>query len=404
MSARRGWAAALGLCALWAHAGEPPADPPISLPDPPLAAAPALPPEPPIDLASIPVSQLRSGREIYENFRGGLASPQCDAAATQVRWKQHFKSAPGRLTQPNDDLLPLFGYVVDALREAGLPTEYALIPFVESGYRPGARSAGGPAGLWQFIGSTARNHGIGIREGYDGRLSPVESTQAAVRYLKTLHNMFGKDWRLAVMGYNAGEYRVLQSMRRAGMNARNARPAELPGLSGITYAYVEKLHALACLFQQADDSAEWMHALDRQVPRLAPYELSGPLDAWARRNGHDPALLKRLNPAFANGSPPRGDRPLRVLAPTTAGNAPAPVERASAQIAAADEPMPPGTEPPPATAPGARSHVVKRGESAWTIARRYGLTTQQLQALNHLHANSVLRPGMVLQVDGEAAP
>ena len=399
MSARRGWAAVLGLCALWAHAGEPPSDPPLVLPDPPAETVQALPAEPPIDLASIPVSRLRSGRDIYEDFRDGLASPQCDAAATHGRWKQHFSRAPSRLTQPNDDLLPLFGYVVDALREAGLPTEYALIPFVESGYRPGARSAGGPAGLWQFIASTARNHGIGIRDGYDGRLSPVESTQAAVRYLKTLHNMFGKDWRLAVMGYNAGEYRVLQSMRRAGMNARNARPAELPGLSGITYAYVEKLHALACLFQQADDSAEWMRALDRQVPRLAPYELDGALDAWARRNGHDPAMLKRLNPAFANGTPPRGGRTLRVLAPATDGNAPAPEEHASTSIATADEPAPPA-----AAATGARSHVVKRGESAWTIARRYGLTAQQLQARNHLQANSVLKPGMVLRLDDETVP
>ena len=394
MNARRGWAAALGLCVLCAQAGEPPATPPIALPEPPIAV-PSLPPEPPIDIASIPSSELRSGREIYERFRAGLAAPQCDAAATRARWKEHFSRAPKRLVQPNDDLLPLFGYVVDALREANLPTEYALIPFVESGYKPGARSAGGPAGLWQFIGTTARNHGVSMRDGYDGRLSPVESTQAAVRYLKTLHNMFGKDWRLAVMGYNAGEYRVLQSMRRAGMNASNARPAELPGLSGITYAYVEKLHALACLFQQAEDRDDWMRALERQVPRLAPHELDGPLDAWARRNGHDPALLRRLNPAFANGTPSRGDKPLRVLAPTVSSDVPAPADIASAASAAP-------ANPAPVTDDKARSHVVKRGESAWTIARRYGLTAQQLQARNQLKADSVLRPGMVLRVDGEA--
>lgn len=404
MNARRGWAAVLGLCVLCAHAGEPPATAPAAMPAPPLATAPALPAEPPIDVASIPVAQLRSGREIYERFRDGLAAPQCDASATKGRWKQHFSHAPTRLVQANDDLLPLFGYVVDALRDANLPTEYALIPFVESGYKPGARSAGGPAGLWQFIGTTARNHGVSMRNGYDGRLSPVESTQAAVRYLKTLHNMFGKDWRLAVMGYNAGEYRVLQSMRRAGMNASNARPAELPGLSGITYAYVEKLHALACLFQQADDRAEWMRALDRQVPRLAPHELNGSLEAWARRNGHDPALLRRLNPAFAGGTPARGDKPLRVLAPTTASEAPDLPDLASVQTAVAATPPPIDAAPSPSGETSARSHVVKRGESAWTIARRYGLTAQQLQTRNHLAANSVLRPGMVLQVDGEAAP
>ncbi len=195
-----------------------------------------LPGHPPIELESLPapgsvsrpVPDQRNGRQIYENFRAGLAEPQCNAAATSVRWKKHFSQAPVRLARASDDLLPLFGYVVDALREADLPTEFALIPFVESGYKPGARSASGPAGLWQFIGITARNHDVAIRKGYDGRLSPVESTQAAVRYLKTLNGMFGGDWRLTVMAYNAGEYRILQSMRRAGMNAQNAKPAQLP--------------------------------------------------------------------------------------------------------------------------------------------------------------------------------
>ena len=289
------------------------------------AAAASLPETPPIELESLPDSgpvprpaaSQRNGRQIYESFRAGLAEPECDAAATSVRWKKHFSQAPTRLARPNDDLLPLFGYVVDALRDADLPTEFALIPFVESGYRPAARSASGPAGLWQFIGITARNHGVAMRNGYDGRLSSVESTQAAVRYLKTLNGMFGGDWRLAVMAYNAGEYRILQSMRRGGMNAQNAKPAQLPGLSGITYAYVEKLHALACIFQQADHREEWMRTLDRPVPRLAsqvlPADVSS-LDAWARRQGHDIDLLRRLNPALAAGFS-RGGKPLRVLAP-----------------------------------------------------------------------------------------
>src|SRR5690606_15765215 len=95
-----------------------------------------------------PVS--RNGREIYEQFRAGLADPHCTADASE-RWRRHFSHVPGELAERPERLLPLFGYVVDALREYHLPTEYALIPFVESGYRPGARSPSGPAGLWQFI-------------------------------------------------------------------------------------------------------------------------------------------------------------------------------------------------------------------------------------------------------------
>lgn len=353
----------------------------------------------------------RNGVEIYQQFRAGLAEPECDAAATGGRWKQQFAHAPGQLVRTNADVLPLFGYVVDALREADLPTEFALIPFVESGYQPGSRNPSGPAGLWQFIGVTARNHGVTMQKNYDGRLSPVDSTQAAVRYLKTLHGMFGGDWRLAVMAYNAGEYRVLQSMRRAGMNAQNARPAELPGLSKVTYAYVEKLHALACIFQQADDRSDWMKQLDRDVPRLAAHSLSGQpgsLAQWAQSQGQDEALVRRLNPALATTRLPQTSRPLRILAPAHDSAAPASAadvlalqETAFGQTATASVESV-ATTPKKSSerkSKRGRSHTVRSGESAWTIARRYGMKPQTLLTLNGLKGNAVLKPGMVLAVE-----
>ena len=297
-----------------------------------LAAAQEIPKSPPRAAATAVTSQadpaspwrVRSGRDVYDTFRAGLADPQCPAGGGSARWKQHFANAPRRMASERDDVLPLFGYVVDALREAHLPTEYALIPFVESGYRPGARSKGGPAGLWQFIALTARNHDVPVRGGYDGRLSPVDSTRAAVRYLKTLHGMFAGDWRLAVMAYNAGEYRVLGALRRSGQNARNAKPETLVGLSPITHAYVQKLRALSCLLEQADDRDEWLRALDRPITALQARELpknATTLDAWARAEGLDAAFLRRMNPAFEGGRIARSDRPQRVLAPMPASTA-----------------------------------------------------------------------------------
>ena len=270
-------------------------------------------------------SGTRNGREIYERFREGLADPECKADAS-TRWKAHFANAPKRLATRNDDVLPLFGYVVDSVRAAHLPTEYALIPFVESGYKPGARSPQGPAGLWQMIAITARNHKVAIRAGYDGRLSPVDSTAAAVRYLKTLHGMFAGDWRLAVMAYNAGEYRVMGALKRAGQVARNATPESLPGLSPITHAYVRKLHALSCLLEQADDREEWLQSIDRPVPRLqavAVAEGITDIATWARRNGQDAAQLQRLNPAYVGGQLSRIDgKPARLLAVDTSSRRP----------------------------------------------------------------------------------
>ena len=355
-----------------------------------------------------PPSATRNGREIYAQFHEGLADPSCDTNSS-ARWRSHFATTPNRLASRDNDVLPLFGYVVDALRKAGLPTEYALIPFVESGYQPGARSASGPAGLWQMIAVTARDHHVPIRAGYDGRLSPVDSTQAAVRYLKTLHGMFAGDWRLAVMAYNAGEYRVFGALKSSGQVARSADPEKLVSLSGISQAYVRKLHALSCLLDQADDRDAWMHALDRPVPVLEAVVLppdATSLDTWSARNGRDGAVVRRLNPAFSNGHIARADRALRVLAPMSAPALGA-VTTATAEndastdvdlhFNAATAPAVDGATPTRSR----RTHTVARGESLGKIARQYQLRVGDLLSRNGLTARSVLRPGMLLKLDGE---
>lgn len=371
----------------------------------------------------------RNGREIYERFREGLADPTCEADAS-VRWKAHFAHAPKQLAAGNDDVLPLFGYVVESLRASHLPTEFALIPFVESGYKPGARSPQGPAGLWQMIAVTARNHKVPMRAGYDGRLSPVDSTAAAVRYLKTLHGMFAGDWRLAVMAYNAGEYRVLGALKRSGQTARNARPEALVGLSPITQAYVRKLHALSCLLEQADDREEWLHALDRPVPLLQAVTVpDGMTDiaAWAKRTGQDAAQVQRLNPAFVSGRITRADgKPARLLAVGTGSQpAVAPIASGAIDVPSVDSPasparaevisLPPTPEPAggatastavlpssqPVAEPTARHHTVVRGDSPWKIAARYGIRVADLLQRNGLDPKSVLKPGKVLLIDTE---
>jgi membrane-bound lytic murein transglycosylase D len=347
----------------------------------------------PLTAAALPPASVRNGQDIFASFRDGLAEPTCDAEATSPRWQKQFAHAPSRLANQDDDALVLFGYVVEELRRSDLPTEFALIPFVESGYRP-----------------NARNGRVQMTPGYDGRLSAVDSTQAAVRYLKTLHGMFGGDWRLATMAYNAGEYRVLQSLRKAGMNAQNARPAELPGLSPVTYAYVEKLHALACVLEDAETEPAVMASLDRTVPVLKGHTLPAgtSVQQWAQQRDLDPARIARLNPALASGKGrPAGQ--VTVLAPT----AHAPVDASASVAAIAVAPSAPVDSPAARTAPApaatrtvasadrprSRRHTVRDGESPWTIARRYGMPLKALLSLNGLSGSSVLKPGAVLRVE-----
>jgi len=352
----------------------------------------------PLDPAALPPVSVRNGQEIFASFRDGLAEPTCNAEATSPRWQKQFAHAPSRLANTDDDALVLFGYVVEELRRSNLPTEFALIPFVESGYRPNARNGTGPAGLWQFIATTAKNHRVQMTPGYDGRLSAVDSTQAAVRYLKTLHGMFGGDWRLATMAYNAGEYRVLQSLRKAGMNAQNARPAELPGLSPITYAYVEKLHALACVLENAETKPGVMASLDRTVPVLKGHTLPAgtSVQQWAAQRSLDPARIARLNPALASGKG-RPSGQVTVLAPAT--HAPDRTETAPAATASTPTARAARTVASSADRPRNRRHTVRDGESPWTIARRYGMPLKALLSLNGLTGSSVLKPGAVLRVE-----
>lgn len=350
-----------------------------------------------------PVVGMQNGRDIYQRFHDGLAEPECPKDSSSKRWRQHFDAAPRRLSAGNDDTLALFGYVVDALREANMPTEYALIPFVESRYQPGARSPGGPAGMWQMIAVTARNHHVPIRSGYDGRLSPVDSTRAAVRYLKTLHGMFAGDWRLAVMAYNAGEYRVFAALKRSGQVARNADPEKLVGLSSITRAYVRKLHALSCLLDSADDDPAWLQALDRPVPVLQvltlPPQITS-LNAWLSDLGLDPSQVRRLNPAYVGDRIVQDGhaRPLLAPVPLAVGAADSP--KSKDRVLEIILPTPTAEATPEATP---HTHTVARGESAWTIAHRYGLTTRQLLLDNGLTPASVLQPGMVLQLGEDTA-
>jgi len=361
--------------------------------------------QPPYTAADLPPPATRNGQEIFRQFREGLAQPGCDASATSERWKRQFRHAASRMGEHDDNLLPLFGYVVDELRAQGLPTEFALIPFVESGYRPNARSSAGPAGLWQFIANTARNHKVPMSRGVDGRYSASESTTAAVRYLKTLYGMFGGRWELAVMGYNAGEYRILQAMRRAGVNAGNATPSQLAGLSPITYSYVEKLHALTCVLEDAADNGNLMAHLDREVPYLAAYQLPAgtSLQQWASERDLDAAKMARLNPLADDRA---AARTLGVLAPrhrdiasnsaTLASHAPAPASSPATPVTAAASAA---ASTSGNVASAAARHTVRTGDSLWAIARRHGIPLARLLSTNGLNPQSVLKPGMQLRID-----
>ncbi len=351
--------------------------------------------------ADTPVTAIESvpptpalGADVFARIRKNLSPNACQAGSNSTRWRKRYAGNPEAFARHLEQSLPLMDFVSIEVERSGLPSEFVFIPLVESWYRPEAIGPGGPAGMWQMIASTARNHGIHITPGYDGRLSPVESTRAALSYLKVLQGMFG-DWEGIVMAYNSGEGRMLNAFRRARSREVSAASRRPHGLSNITYDYVAKLQALSCLVAepgrnglQLPDAASFVPL----VPILVEPEQTS-IDQFARGRGLDATQLRKLNPGYKSGRIVAGV-PRLLLTPSYASPA--------IEALAEADPMPasnlagPGIESDAAPAP--EVHEVRSGDTLWSIAHRYGLSIDALRRINHLDRGSHVRPGQQLKL------
>lgn len=341
-------------------------------------------PPPVVVLAPDPID---TGAEVFDRMTERFSAPICVKGQQNRHWRKRYAGYPDNFARQIQQILPLMGYVVEEVERKGLPGEFALLPIVESWYRPDAIGPGGPAGMWQMIASTARNHGIRIQPGYDGRLSPIESTDAALSYLVALDGMFDGEWRAMAMGYNAGEYRILRAFRNSS-DRRVSGESHLPaGLSRTTYDYVAKLHALACLFEKPERHGLVLPREARFVPlvRMTLPDGVQSLDQAAVRMGTDASQLRKLNPGYRQGRVVAG-APRDVLAPATAlaslvsgGND---TEEAAA----------------PEAAGAGQTYTVRPGDTLSRIAARHGVPLAQLFSINGLSGKSVLRPGQVLRL------
>lgn len=361
---------------------------PVAVATPPATPPRPVPPEPAAAAAPDPID---TGAEVFDRMRARFSAPICVKGVHNRAWRNRYAGHPASFARHVEQILPLMGYVVEEVERRDLPGEFALLPIVESWYRPAAIGPGGPAGMWQMIASTARNHGIRIQSGYDGRLSPVASTDAALGYLESLDTKFGGEWRAMAMGYNAGEYRVLRAFRASG-DQRVSGESRLPrGLSNTTYDYVAKLHALACLFDKPERQGLVLPREARFTP-LVRIELPAgvaSLDQAAARLAVDASALRALNPAYRQGRVVAGV-PRDVLVPATALARLAQLAQAGDAAAGAG---------PATPAAGGRVHAVRPGDSLSRIATRYRVPLHTLYELNGLDERSILRPGQRVRID-----
>jgi membrane-bound lytic murein transglycosylase D len=340
-------------------------------------------------------------------------------------------------------------FIRDELAKAKLPSDLAYLPLVESAFNPLARSRARAQGLWQFIAGTARLYDLRCNGLLDERNDPYLATRAAVRYLGDLHNTFGS-WELALAAYNCGAGKVERAIRRAkGENdfwkirkylpraTRNYVPAMWAALvvtrdpaayglptfadqpNCLGHVPVEGALDLEVLAERAQLDADKLAALNpalthRMTPASGTYQLAVPCGreehvaeeltkipeaervrrflhvvrrgdtpaAIARRYGSSVAAILAAN----NISSPRR---LRIGQTLVVPRGPAEVVRSRRHsrrsVVAAMDPPPP------------RRYRVRRGDTLYAIARRFGTSVAAIQRRNHLRGSEI-RPGQLLVI------
>ncbi len=390
--------------------------------------------------------------DLWQRIRAGFAFPELDSPLVAEK-ERFYLQRPDYLQRMFTRGSRYLHHIVEEVEKRGLPTELALLPFVESAMNPTALSSAKASGLWQFIPSTGRQYDLSQNWWVDNRRDVVQSTRAALDYLQVVYKMHGNDWFLALASYNWGEGSVKRAVRA---NEAAGRPTDYLHLKMPTETrhYVPKLIAIKHIIQNADRLGVALPELPNQ-PYFATIEKSRPIDLAlaAQFAGMSEAEFLALNPAHnrpvisasrnnvlkipadrveqfraAMEAHSAAQKPFVTWHPHTLQTDES-IEAVALRsgLSAADLLRANGIQPGTRVLPGTRLlvrnarvrdddliaqfngpriykqvnaaplvHRVRRGETASSIARRYGLSLAELRAMNR--KISPLKPGMSLTV------
>lgn len=374
----------------------------------------------------------------------------------QVRYFLDLYSGPARGTFAR--WLERSGRYVPMMRqvfaEHGVPQDLVYLAMIESGFNSRAQSWAQAMGPWQFTERTGRNYGLQGDWWFDERRDPEKSTHAAARHLRDLHRQFDGDWYLAVAAYNAGSGRLQGAIRSSG--TRDFwELARAEHLQKETRQFVPKLLAALMIAKEPEKYGFTnLNYLEPLVYDVVKIPAATDLEVVAELCGVSYEEIKALNPELKRWSTPPGrkNHALRIPAGTkerfTQAYAKIPANErlryARHRVQAGDTlnkvakqynirvedivalnridnarslrvgtdlilPLKAGYTQRPvkelaenADRPRQRTYTVKKGDSLWSIARRFEVSERDLRAWNKLSPNSHLQPGQVLTV--AAAP
>ena len=258
----------------------PVADAPASVAAP-QATASALLQEPEIAVAPVPVDPIRpevridlddrtAQIDLWMRVRQGFAMPDLDTDLVRNR-EQWYATRPDYVQRMTERGGRYLFHIVEELERRGMPTELALLPFIESAFNPQAISSARASGMWQFMAATGKDFSLKQNIFRDDRRDVLQSTRAALDYLQRLYAMFG-DWHLALAAYNWGEGSVQRAIAK---NQKAGLPTDYLSLRmpNETQYYVPKLQAVKNIVARPADFGLALPALKNH-----PYFLSVPIE------------------------------------------------------------------------------------------------------------------------------
>ncbi|HEX4596697.1 MAG TPA: transglycosylase SLT domain-containing protein [Burkholderiaceae bacterium] len=325
--------------------------------------------------------------DLWQRIRKGFQMPDLTnkKAVVSTRW---YAGQPDYLDRMTTRASLYLYYIVQEIEKRGMPTELALLPFVESAMQPQAISSAQAAGLWQFIPSTGRMYSLEQNLWKDERFGVVESTRAALDYLQKLHDEFGS-WQLALAAYNYGENGVERAL---DYNRKHHKPLTYESLVKLpreTQYYLPKLQALKNIVSNPQRYGIELPAI-RDQPYFVSISGSRDIDVATAAQLADMPLedFQALNPAF--------NRPLIVgaMAPTIL----LPADRGDkfgANLAAWE-----ATGQPLASWTAYR---LKGGETLTAVAERIGVSEASLRTANHVPPRYILGAGSTILVPRDEA-
>jgi len=292
---------------------------------------------------------------------------------------------------------PMFEQALDA---AGLPIELKYLPVIESALNPTAYSRAGASGLWQFMYGTGKMYGLQGNSLVDERRDPIKSTEAAVKFLKDLHNIYN-DWMLVIAAYNCGPGNVNKAINRAGGKRDywaiyNHLPREtrgyVPAFIAATYtmSYYEE-HNFCPASVEIPVSTDTLLLTERvhliQIAEVLDIELS---------------VLQSLNPQYRRGVIPGNGLTYTLCLPQKHINNF--MNRKEEILAHKSEELnknrivvEPAAGDPYYRGGGANTYKVKAGDTLSGISKKQGVTVAQIKRLNNLRSDH-LRIGQHLKL------